>query len=991
MISSVLKSSSSPEAAVASTLEELSRLPSGTNEAETRAKAIDKILSALGWAESDIARELPSGTGEFLDYVLSTEGQPWMVVEAKRKGEVFAISPEPPKAARTRHRTVESVRQRGNPVLDRVFKQAADYCHDKGVVLACVTNGHQWVFFRGQVAPGRKWLRGEAITFESAAAIVDRFDDFCRCLSKASANDAWLLRQLEPAVAAPEVAPLRPVDLLPRLGTKTSPPAAARLEAVRAFGLRFLGEIHKSEHRLSGDNLLDFCYVPTDISGQLDKTLTTMLEEDEEARLPTNDARTANATEFGDSLREWHDRQTAREPVLVIGNRGAGKTTYIARAVKTLRDQDQGAFLGVVDMTNIEDKATSAGLDLQAQMAATITQQLKKSAFAQLGAKKLREASRAALDPDSVAAFRSIWHQKIELERSNFEALHGTAAPGWDEAEAALFREYKGNPVLRVTSYIRHLAKYMHRPGGGRAHQPRPAVVVIDNVDLESAECQAAAYRLATRICQESKAIVVIALREDTYAKAVDADGFLSGRTLAFVYHVTAPPLDRVVASRRDFARHLVASSSSQLPDGLRTDPLVIEQCCRWLEDALPVGAESVGFVAGVCAGNVRAALDAIRQALIGSRSAVSPVGADVDHLMDCLFAVRSVREARDLVLGLSNGFEPELSDRVLHALPWRLLAYLEWARSTPNQRHAREAEEAVVAGFALWGYPDTAIRRAIRRLTAMDLIGRTVVRDQPRLRLTASGYVHLRRLLSSPTYRLAMAVLTDWYNPQICERFVDLALKAASPQSGLSFGDLAVAGAVALFDEYLAAQIAIENDGLVSSFDPDWKLAVLTHAPVVAPRPGGHPRSESSVGAPVPAKATRGGGRRAGWQTEAPGQMSLFPVDDKPRDVAATAARLAKIPLGIRIHGTVDLPRILWALEFAGLTGRGPQSPADLARLFSEFGGHLVQTNNVARAFRTWNPNSEAHSWWTCERKRYTITAAGTARLQSLLAEAQA
>ncbi len=980
-----------PAAQVAKILQDLAAMPKSTNEAETRAKAIDKVLAALGWAESDISRESPSGTGEFLDYVLSAAGQPWMVVEAKRKGEVFEISPEPPKPSRARRQTVESVRRRGNPVLDRTLKQAAAYCHDRGVVLACVTNGHQWVFFRGQVAPGRKWLHGEVMTFESAAAVIDRFDDFCKCVSKASANDAWLVRHLEPELSAPEVAPLRPVDLLPRLGARSSPAAGARIEAVRAFGLRFFGEIHKSEHRLSADDLLSFCYVPTDISGQLDRTLTSMLEEDEEARLPAKDAASVNAAEFGDSLREWHDRQTAREPVLVIGNTGAGKTTYIARAVKALRDQEAGAFLGIVDMTGIEDKARSAGLDLQAQMATTITEQLKKSALVQLGATKLSDASRAALDPDSVAAFRAIWHQKIDVEKANFLALRGQSAFGWEEAEARLFAEYKANLVQRMASYIRHLAtRYMHRPGSGRPDQLRPAVIVIDNVDMESAECQGAAYRLATRICQESKAIVVIALREDTYATAVKADGFLSGRTLAFVYHVSAPPLDRVIAQRRDFAR-LLAELGRKLPEGLRKDSEVVEQCCQWLERAVPIGSESVGFVAAMSAGNLRAALEAIRQALIGSCSVLSPVSADVDHLMDCLFAVRKVREARDLAFGLANGFEPELSDRVLHALPWRLLAYLEWARSTPNKRHIREGEEAVVSAFAQWGYPDTALRRAIRRLTEADLTGRTLVRNQPRLRLTASGYVHLRRLLNSPTYRLAMAVLTDWHNPQTCQRFVDLALSAASPHNGLSFGDLAVVKAGALFDEYLAEQVAIEDDCLVSAFEPDWKLAVLTHAPVVPPRPGSLQQSGSSPSSPIAAAAKQAGRRAAVRKSQDPAQTSLFPNVDDGGESPGPDVWVAKLPLGAKIFGTVDLPRILWALEFARLRGLGAQSPADLARLFTESGGHLVQPNNVARAFRTWNARPEAYVWWSCSRKRYTITAAGTARLHSFLAEAQA
>ena len=64
------------------------------NEADTRAKIIDKILKdVLGWAEKDIAREYSVNSG-FIDYRLNQNGICKLVIEAKRSDDYFLIPPD---------------------------------------------------------------------------------------------------------------------------------------------------------------------------------------------------------------------------------------------------------------------------------------------------------------------------------------------------------------------------------------------------------------------------------------------------------------------------------------------------------------------------------------------------------------------------------------------------------------------------------------------------------------------------------------------------------------------------------------------------------------------------------------------------------------------------------------------------------------------------------------------------------------------------------
>lgn len=61
------------------------------NEAETRCELIDQILTAIGWEAGGFCREVSTGTGDYVDYVLPRSTHPILVVEAKRSGTSFVL------------------------------------------------------------------------------------------------------------------------------------------------------------------------------------------------------------------------------------------------------------------------------------------------------------------------------------------------------------------------------------------------------------------------------------------------------------------------------------------------------------------------------------------------------------------------------------------------------------------------------------------------------------------------------------------------------------------------------------------------------------------------------------------------------------------------------------------------------------------------------------------------------------------------------------
>lgn len=65
-----------------SIVEQLSK----SNEAETRLLLIDRVLAILGWPLDEYKPEQTTSNGGYTDYRLTIDGQPRLIVEAKRFG-----------------------------------------------------------------------------------------------------------------------------------------------------------------------------------------------------------------------------------------------------------------------------------------------------------------------------------------------------------------------------------------------------------------------------------------------------------------------------------------------------------------------------------------------------------------------------------------------------------------------------------------------------------------------------------------------------------------------------------------------------------------------------------------------------------------------------------------------------------------------------------------------------------------------------------------
>lgn len=127
--------------------------------------------------------------------------------------------------------------------------------------------------------------------------------------------------------------------------------------------------------------------------------------------------------------------------------------------------------------------------------------------------------------------------------------------------------------------------------------------------------------------------------------------------------------------------------------------------------------------------------------------------------------------------------------------------------------------------------------------------------------------------------------------------------------------------------------------------------------------------------------------------QASSPTAKDAGPVEATRGAASTVEERTADVQLPLlggerTVRGTVWIPRILWALEWASRHGRSPLSAADIARVLTEHGGIEVSRHNVARAFRDYRNDADVARMWVIVGRGYAITDAGTRTLEALLAD---
>jgi hypothetical protein len=302
---------------------DFAREGSQLNEATTRLRYIDRLFfDCLGWEKTDCVAE-QFHSGEYADYeFLAPRLQ--LIVEAKREGNYFQL----PAGIKSLAYSIKTL-IKDFPELGEAIKQVAKYCQDRGAVLAAVANGHQIVVFMA-IRIGEAWSDGQALVFPSIEFMNDNFLELWNSLSKAGVEERRLERRLYGSFATPLPPKLR-VSIQDYPGTKSRNPFQADLRA--------LSELVIEDWSLAPENETKFlteCYSSSGALSEYALQSRAILQARYEALFSENNV---DLTVVPVSNKEGNSNQllvesVTRRPILLIGDVGVGKTTFIRHLIK---------------------------------------------------------------------------------------------------------------------------------------------------------------------------------------------------------------------------------------------------------------------------------------------------------------------------------------------------------------------------------------------------------------------------------------------------------------------------------------------------------------------------------------------------------------------------------------------------------------------------------------------------------------------------------
>ncbi len=485
-------------------------------ESDTRSKLIDYLLiNVLGWQEEDIRREGHVSSGYF-DYKVSIPGVHF-IVEAKRQ----FIELKLPK--NHKHATLNSLLS-GNK---EQIQQIRTYCIDESIPYGVVTNGYQFIFLKAFNTDNKPWKENSCLLFNGIEDIENRFIEFYENLSKLGIiNNGGFKYDLP-------IAQFQSKTILSTLIDKDKELIRNSLSAnITPIIDKIFGEIF-SEEREDDEEFIKYCFV---------ENKETKKNKDEIERLfgdyapkigqiipAVNSDSIASQISGEINSEEISIRNNyPPKPIIIIGSKGAGKTTFINHLFKyKLKDEEiENHFLVYIDFRKFFEEKENFE---PAQIASEILQKIYQK-YEALELHSLKVLGRIYLT-EIKRNDESIW----QYEKANDEAAY-------NKSLATFLQEQLKNPA----KHLELLSKYLIR------ERRKRLIVIIDNADQFNDEIQKKLFVFAHSLTKATLCGTLISLREGYYYKWQNSPPFDAYESN--VYHITAPNYAEILQKRIDFA-----------------------------------------------------------------------------------------------------------------------------------------------------------------------------------------------------------------------------------------------------------------------------------------------------------------------------------------------------------------------------------------------------------------------------------------------------
>lgn len=550
------------------------------NEADTRFRFIDKILiDCLNWEAKDIDNE-DVKNNHYADYKLNLF-RPVAVWEAKRIGNYFEL----PVGTSKLFMPLKSICKDNKNTKDALI-QVSNYCHERGIKIGVVSNGWQIIAFIANRNDSIPPLDGDGLIIPSLNFFLDNYKEIWNCLSKNGFQDDYISMKLTGS-SEEHLPPKLSSTILNYPGIKNRNPYQVDLEIISDLVL----EDVVKEKSIEKEFLKD-CYCKSGslsqyslLSKQILKTRYSYLfeENDKKALLE----QISNKKGLSGDLKELFSNSLTKRPILLIGDVGVGKSTFIDNLL-------------LIEAPSIFEKSITFKIDLGSK--AIISLDLKV-AIIKIIIKQLLEIHEIDIQEDGFV--RNAYY--IELE--NFKK-GVTVKRLYDIAPVeAIIKEveFLSNLIKNESEHLKKSLEYICK------NQKKQIIVFIDNCDQRNDSDQETAFLIAQEFASDWPVIVFVCLRPETFHRTKKKGGALSGyHPKAFT--ISPPRIDDVIYKRLSFAQKITRGEISLTKFQTKTSFPKLDNLIQCFIDSMKTNHDLLIFFDNVSNGNIRKAIELIQK-----------------------------------------------------------------------------------------------------------------------------------------------------------------------------------------------------------------------------------------------------------------------------------------------------------------------------------------------------------------------------------------
>lgn len=543
------------------------------NEATARFQIIDRVLTeVLFWDRKGVGVE-KYHRGDFTDYECGAPVK--LLIEAKRESIGFTLPTTLNKSVLKVETLIEN-----NKEFSDAIEQAIGYCQKRGIPYAAVTNGRQWVFLLGARIDGITSENGKCIAYSSLDNMVENFRELWDLVTPEALAEGNLKAVLTKTTHLPP--PRKLSSRLPDYpGYKSRNPIATELQILGGLFFDDIVTAPEIEEQFLKDAycqsgaLSQYALVSKEL---LRTRYTTFFES--QAGVSTSPAAVKKGTN-PQLTKDVLAASLSKRPILLVGDVGVGKTTFIRNLVKNDAKEEFNRALVLFLDYGVKPAVST---DLKSYTSSEIIRQLREN-------EKVDIAERNFV--------RGVYHHRLMDFGKGINADLKEIAPEIFKIKEI---EFLNDLLKNEEEHVRHSLEHIFRG------QKRQIVIFLDNVDQRPAVFQEEVFLIATSMAATWPITAFVSLRPETFALS-RARGALAAYQPR-VFTIEPPRIDLVIKKRLEFAlAQLVESGKLPGLDGITLASENLENYLRMLIRAFDSQTEIIEFIDNMCAGNVREAL----------------------------------------------------------------------------------------------------------------------------------------------------------------------------------------------------------------------------------------------------------------------------------------------------------------------------------------------------------------------------------------------